>query len=515
MIVQSADVRQDIRETVDVALIGSGCGGATVAKELAAAGLSVAIIEQGGYYDAAQGDFDQREDDMLIRLDGSRGMGTSSNGQLALQYGNCVGGASVHYWADSWRTPADRCERFTSMGVNGHSHEELTPYFEQIEADLNIHPATPDMYNTMNLAFDEGAKRLGWEVGPVHQARRGCVHSGYCMQGCAYNAKQSQLVTHIPAALAKGAKLYADCRVERILVENGKATGLAGVFLNRRTNNPGPYRITVKAKVVALAAGGYGSAVILLKNGLGGPAVGKNLFGNPCPMLFALYDKDIVMWRNIPAATGTMQFRLARYDGDRYVEGGYLLHPNQLQPALLAATLPGIGAEHRALMEQAPRIGGCISWIDDENPGRIQLDRKGRPLYRYEIRGNDELKVRDAFKKQALLLLASGAKEVIVPDRVGTRIKDEKQIALLDTVDIRGGSMMFAAPHPAAALRMGTDPLRSVVDSNHECHAVKNLFVCDGSAFPGPLSVDPSVTIMAWSYVAANHIKNNWQHYQA
>ena len=193
MIVQSTDVTADIRESVDVAIIGSGCGGATVAKELAAAGLSVAIVEQGGYYDALQGDFDQREDDMLIRLDGQRGFGTSVNGKLALQYGNCVGGASVHYWADSWRTPQDRCERFARMGVSGHSYEELTPYFEQIEKDLNIHPATLDLYNTMNLVFDEGAKKLGWQVEPVHQARRGCVHSGYCMQGCAYNAKQSQL----------------------------------------------------------------------------------------------------------------------------------------------------------------------------------------------------------------------------------------------------------------------------------------------------------------------------------
>ena len=322
-------------------------------------------------------------------------------------------------------------------------------------------------------------------------------------------------MTYIPAALEHGAKLYADCRVKRLVVEKGKATGLTGVFLDRRTNKASPYKLRLRAHVVVLAAGGYGSAVIMLRNQLGGPAVGKNLFCNPCPMLFALYDRDIVMWRNIPAATGTLQFRLQHMDGDRYIEGGYLLHPNQLQPALLAATLPGFGAEHRALMEQAPRIGGVISWIDDENPGRITVDGKGRPLYQYEIRGVDQLKIRDAFKKQARLLLASGAKEVIVPDNVGTRIKDMQQVGLLDKVDIGGGSMMFAAPHPAGALRMGSDPKLSVVNAHHECHTVKNLFVCDSSAFPGPLSVDPSVTIMAWSSVAANHIKTNWPAYKA
>jgi choline dehydrogenase-like flavoprotein len=517
VIIEHSQVTADIRDSADVAVVGSGCGGATVAKELAAAGLSVAIVEQGGYYDARRGDFDQREDDMLARIDGGRGLATSENGQIAMQYGNNVGGASVHYWADSWRTPPDRCAMYESLGVTGHSYDELTPYFEQIEKDLHIHPAPAEWYNTMNVLFDQGAKRLGWHVEPVHQARRNCVQSGYCMQGCAYNAKQSQLVTHIPMALEKGAKIYADCRVDRIRVDNGRARGLVGDFLDRRTTRPNGFRLHLDAKVVVLAAGGYGSPVIMLRNQLGNPKwVGKNLFLSPTPIVHALYDRDIVMWQSIPTATGTMQFRLPRYDErGQYAEGGYLLHPNQLQPALLAATLPGIGADHRALTAQLPRIGGAIGWIDDEVPGEIVLDRRGRPVYRYEVRGVDAPKIRDLLKKAALVLLASGAKEAILPDSQGTRIRDQRELAKIDALDVRGASMICAGPHPAGALRMGSDPTTSVVDCNHECHDVKNLFVCDGSAFPRPPSVDPSETIMAWSYVAAAHIKNNWQRYRA
>ncbi len=509
MILEYNGVKGDMRESVDVVVIGSGCGGATLAKEVAATGRSVLILERGGYYSAERGDFDQRGDDMLARLDGGRGLDTSENGQLALTYGNCVGGASVHYWADSWRVPADRCRRYAELGVAGHSDEELAPYYERIERDLNVHRAPADLYNRMNLLFDEGAKRLGWKTEPVLQARKGCVKSGHCYQGCSFDAKMSQLVTHIPAALASGAKLFADCRVDEILTgPGGRAGGVRASFLDRRTGKPSGHRLEVQAKAVVLAAGGYGSAVIWLRSKLpnGSGQVGKNFYCNPVSQMHAIFPDAVEQWQSIPTATGTKDFRLARSDAGRYVEGGYLLHPNQLQPEFLAALLPGFGIEHRRLMDLLPRMGGTIAWIDDEMPGEITLDRKGRPVYRYEVRGVDELKLRDSMKKGALLLLAAGASELIVPDPVGTRIRDEKEISVLDRIDISDGAILFPAPHPAGALRMGSDPKTSVVNSSHEAHEVPGLFVADPSAFPLPPSVDPSLGIMAWACVAAKSV---------
>jgi choline dehydrogenase-like flavoprotein len=510
VIVEYTDIDGSRRATADVVVIGSGCGGATVAKELAAAGRSVVILERGGYYTTARGDFDQRTDDMLARLDGGRGLDTTANGQIGLLYGNCVGGASVHYWADSWRIPDDRCARYAALGVEGHGADDLAPYFDRLERDLNVHPAPPEYYNRMNQLFDVGARRLGWHVEPVPQARRGCLKSGHCYQGCSFDAKQSQLVTHIPAALAAGATLFADCQVERIETDaHGHATGVFALFIDRRSGKPSGHTLAVDTRAVVLAAGGYGSAVVWLRSKLpnGSGRVGKNLYCNPVPYLHAVFPDPVEQWTNIPTATGTADFRLARYDGDRYVEGGYLLHPNQLQPELLAVTLPGFGVEHRRLMDLLPRMGGAVAWIDDEMPGEIALDRAGRPVYRYTIRGVDELKTRDAMKKQALLLLAAGATEIIVPDVRGTGIRDEREVAILDHLDIAAGTMLFGAPHPAGALRMGADPRTSVVASNHEAHEVPGLFVADPSAFPLPPSVDPSLGIMAWSYVAARAIE--------
>jgi len=509
MIIEGNEVDRSYNEQVDVVIIGSGCGGATVAKQLAAEGHSVLILEQGGYFTAQRGDFDQRSDNMLARIDGGRGLHTSVNNEIALMYGNCVGGASVHYWADSWRMPKDRCDEIAATGVTGHSYEELTPYFEQIEKDHNVHFAAPEYYNTMNRLFNEGAQTLGWHAEPTPQARRGCAKSGHCYQGCAYDAKQSQLVTYVPAAIEAGAKLMADCQVETITRNTkGVATGVEAVFVDRANGRPNGHRLQVKARIVVLAAGGYSSSVLWLRAKLPNSSgqVGKNFLCNPNTLLYALYDREIKLWENIPAATGTSQYRLATYKNGEYVEGGYLLHPNQLQPEFLAVTLPGFGESHRQLVSQLPNIGSVVSWIDDELPGEIRLNDKGEAQYHYQLRGVDELKARDSLKKQAQLLFATGAREVIVPDTSGTRLHSVDEIDLFDELPITNGEYLFGAPHPAGALRMGSDPATSVVASNHEAHEVPNLFVADPSVFPLQPSVDPSISIMAWSYVAAKEI---------
>lgn len=212
------------------------------------------------------------------------------------------------------------------------------------------------------------------------------------------------------------------------------------------------------------------------------------------------------MFRNIPAAWGIDHFRLATMDRDRYVEGGYLFMANQLQPATLAAVLPGFGASHRKLMANLRKLGGTICWIDDVEEGRVELV-DDRPRYHVPLGAGNALRIRDAFAKQARLLLAVGAKEVLFGDQKDTRITkaDEIDKAAL-SLRIEPGNFVFAAPHPAGGARMGKDPGSSVVGFDHRVHGTDNLFVADPSVFPTAPSVDPSLTIMAFSCIAAKHV---------
>ncbi|MBI2795283.1 MAG: GMC family oxidoreductase [Gemmatimonadetes bacterium] len=502
------EIAADVVEQCDVCVIGTGCGGATLGVRLAEAGKDVVFLERGGAY--TKEDFDQREDNMLAKVDGGRGLDMSDDGSVQRLYGNNVGGASVHYWADSYRTPPDRLAHWAQeYGLTGHGEADLAPHFDALERDLSVHEAEPRYYNRMNQLLKLGAGRLGWRGAPVPQARKGCIGSGYCQQGCAYDAKQSQLVTHLPRAVAAGARVYADTEARALEMTGGKVSTLAAAVLDRGTGMPNGRSVRVQAKALVLAAGGYGSPVFLLRNGFKArlPAVGEHTYCNPCPMTHAIFDEEIVMFRNIPAAWGIDHFRLATMDGDRYAEGGYLLMANQLQPAELAAVLPGTGASHRALMTKLRKLGGAISWIDDVEEGSVSLDGD-RARYQVPLGGGNELRIRDAFAKQARLLLTVGAKEVLFGDQRDTRITKVGEIErAVRSLAIAPGNFVFAAPHPAGGARMGADARTSVVGMDHRVHGTDNLFVADPSVFPTAPSVDPSLTIMAFACVAAAHVK--------
>ncbi len=502
------EITADIVEECDVCIVGTGCGGATLGARLAEAGKNVVFLERGGAY--TKEDFDQREDNMLAKIDGGRGLDMSADGSVQRLYGNNVGGASVHYWADSYRTPPDRLLRWANeFGITGHTETDLAPHFDVLERDLNIHAATDKYHNRMNQLLKLGAEQLGWRGAPVPQARKNCLSSGYCQQGCAYDAKQSQLVTHVPRAVAQGARVYADTEARTLVMNGARVTALEAVVLNRGTGTPNGRRVRVQAKAFVLAAGGYGSPVFLLQNGFKKrlPALGEHTYCNPCPMTHAVFDEEIVQFRNIPAAWGVDHFRLATMANDRYVEGGYLLMANQLQPAELAAVLPGTGATHRALMSRLRKLGGAISWIDDVEEGHITLDGD-RPQYHVPLTGGNEQRIRDAFAKEALLLLTVGAREVLFGDQRDTRITRVDQIErAVQSLAMTPGTFVLAAPHPAGGARMGTDPRTSVVGMDHRVHGMDNLFVADPSVFPTAPSVDPSLTIMAFSCIAAEHVK--------
>lgn len=501
--------RADATERCDVLVIGSGCGGATTALALAERGRDVIVVERGGYYTAR--DFDQREANMLAKIDGARGLDTSDDGAVALTYGNNVGGASVHYWADSYRTPPDRLALWEQQfGLTGHDLATLTPHFERIERDLNVHPADDAHVNRINELVRDAARSLGWSVERVPQARAGCVMSGHCMQGCSYDAKQSQLVTHLPRAMALGARVFADLDATRLHWRGPTVEAVVALVLDRATGRPRGPVVRIEPKAVVVAAGGYGTPRLLLRQGLkdGLPALGEHVFVNPCPMSHARFDEDIVQWRNIPAAWGIGEFRLARFDAaGAYTEGGYLLMPNQLHPATLAAVLPQVGAEHRRWMRDLARIGGAIAWIDDDERGRMTLESGGRTRLSVQLRGGNALRIRDAWRKQAQLLFAAGATELAFGDLAATVIHGPSEIdAAVAGLSLAPARNVLAAPHPGGGARMGTDVGDSVVGMDHRVHGTDNLYIADPSVFPSPPSVDPSLTIMAFAYVAAEHV---------
>jgi choline dehydrogenase-like flavoprotein len=512
-IFEHTDYGQLSEITADVCIIGSGCGGATVAHRLAQAGIDVVILEKGGYYPAST--FDNRELNQAGKVDAERALSTDTNASTMLTYGELVGGTSVHYWADSYRTPADRLALWESQyGITGHSAATLAPIFADIEKIHHIQKAEPFRYNKMNQLFKEAVEALGWGGHPMLQARSGCSGSGHCMQGCAINAKQSQLVTHIPASLALGARIYADLKADDFVFEGNRVTQLQASVIDRARNRPNGKKISVKAKHFVVAAGGFNSPAFLLnqprlRDAL--PALGKHFGFNPCTYAHGLFDEPIIMWRNIPAAYGVDGFRLPRFDAKgQYIEGGYLLVPDQIQPGLMAYTIPGFDDGAAEWMAKLTHVGGAIGWLDDhpDELGEMKVDSQGVRQIHYPYGPTTQKMLRDLMKKAAIVNFKAGARKVMLGDLKRTTLNSVEEIDRIDAIDIKPGSLTLVAPHPFGGCRMGTDPKTSVTDSSHRVHGIDNLFVADPSVFPTGPSVDPSVSIMAFSYIAAEHIAN-------
>ena len=321
----------------------------------------------------------------------------------------------------------------------------------------------------------------------------------------------SQLVTHLRTAIEKGTRIYADVRAEKFSLRDGVIENLIARVIDRRQNRPSRISVKVKAKAFVVAAGAYNSAALLMRNGLSGrlPHLGKGFAFNPSPMVHGRYNEEIILWRNIPAAFGVDHFRLARYGAmGEYVEGGYMLMPNQLQPATLAATIPLIGDELENWMKDLPRIGSTIGWIDDhpDELGEIRINENGETKIHYPFGPTTSSMLRDLIRKQVQLQFACGAHEVVVSGSQAMRFRRGDLLDPISKLYIRAGGLHMGAPHPSGGCRMGRSEMNSVVDSSHRVHGFRNLFVADSSVFPTSASVDPSFTIMAFSYVAAANV---------
>ena len=201
--------RGEIRESADVCVVGSGAGGAVAAAELAEAGLSVVVLEQGHHWTSR--DFTQREDEMLPRLFEEGGMRQTVDGGVIVLQGRNVGGSTVHNLCYAFRTPPAILRMWREEhGLPELTDEAMAPSFERVERHLQVKPIQEREVNALNRLVRQGTEALGYSGFVTRHNRENCVLSGYCILGCSYDAKQSMLVTYVPSADDAGARRVED-----------------------------------------------------------------------------------------------------------------------------------------------------------------------------------------------------------------------------------------------------------------------------------------------------------------
>lgn len=541
MIIQGRTVTQDITESVDVCVVGSGAGGAVAAKELAQAGLSVVVLEAGETHDPTT--FTGNTPEMLLRLFWDGGMRTTRDGSILISQGRGVGGSTVHNLCYAVRIPDAILHRWEAeFGIQDLSPINLSASFDRVEATIGVNQIREEQVNQLNRSIRRGAHVMGWR-GTIQRHNRGpCPGcSADCLLGCPISqpgvGKQSMAVSYIPQALEAGARLYTDCLVENIVVENGHAVGLTAQFRSRHTRSLGQIesttslsdrgavqtgnvaeiadrssreggKFTVRSKAVVLAAGAINSPQLWLNSRLPDPSrqVGCNLHLHPAIFVGGFFDEAVDAYRGIPQSFYVDHF----LDLERNPDNGYLLLPAFGPMALVAASMPSFGREHRDLMQVHRSIAALLVLLHDCSSGRVTVNRRGSPIIRYRLNQNDRASLTQGLIHSAQLLFAAGAKKTVLPYTRRIIMQRESNLEIIRQRGIVENDILITSSHPQGTLRMGSDPRKTVVDSTGEAHAVKGLFVVDASLFPTSIAVPPMLTVAAMADRIARRLATNW-----
>lgn len=499
-VVDASAAGPDLALECDVAIVGTGAGGGTAAEILSGRGLTVVMIEEGPL--RSTGDFRMREAEAYPELYQESAARKTRDKAINILQGRCVGGGTTVNWTSSFRTPGRTLEHWAKVhGVRGFGAGDLAPWFERMEARLGIAPwtATP---NENNSVLARGAAALGIPTGVIARNVKGCLDLGYCGVGCPVNAKQSMLVTTVPAALERGATLLTRTRALRLEARDGRIVALHCIALDAAGVVPAQRRITVRAQAFVSAAGAIGTPALLLRSALPDPQqiVGKRTFLHPVVVSAALMPNTVAAYAGAPQSVYSDHFLDSiALDGPM----GFKLEAPPVHPVLAAITLPGHGTAHAAWMRDLPRMQVLLALLRDgfhpeSGGGTVMLRDDGTPVLDYPLTPYLWEGVRRAFSSMAQIQLAAGAVRVMPVHGRGDvfRTWPEARAAIAE-FDLAPLRTPVVSAHVMGGCPLGADPMRAVVDLQGRHHHVANLYVMDGSLFPTSVGANPQLSIYA------------------
>jgi choline dehydrogenase-like flavoprotein len=532
-------------ETVDFAVVGSGAAGGILARELAQAGFSVLVFEQGPRLEA--GNFEHDELKYYFRHGITNNPETSPQTfrddpakvaervehATALTYARIVGGSSMHFTANFWRFHDVDFNEHTLLGdIPGAAladwpitYGELEPYYTKVEWEVGVsglagsspfdpprskpYPMPPMPVKSSGVLMERGARKLGLHPYPAplaiasqpYRGRPGCVNCGFCIGfGCEVRAKSTSLYTMIPEAEATGrCEVRSESYVFHVETnEQGRATGV-------RYFDSDKHEHLQKARAVILAANGAETPRLLLNstsnrfpNGLANSSgmVGQHLMFNQGSYVHAMFEHELNEYKSVQVTRVVHDFYNTDPQRGFYGGGGIdaRMGPVPIGWAMASGgDLPGWGQPLKERLEGFTRsmvcAGHTTSLAVPTNSVSIDPQLKdawGVPAMRVTYKDHpDDLKIAHFMRDRAAEIMeAAGALKV-----------------WRGPVTERRGSV-----HLLGTCRMGNDPAKSVIDKYHRAHDVPNLFLCDGSSFVTSGRGQPTLTIEALAFRAAHHI---------
>ncbi|HJV06118.1 MAG TPA: GMC family oxidoreductase [Chromobacteriaceae bacterium] len=509
-------VGQDLMLSADVVIVGTGAGGGMVAEQLAQAGLSVLMLEEGRLHSSR--DFRLLESQAYPQLYQESASRKTADKAITILQGRTVGGSTTVNWTSSFRTPPDTLAWWRSRhGLNELSEAAMAPWFEQAEARLGIADwgMTPNANNTV---LERGCQTLGLKVGRIRRNVRGCWNLGYCGMGCPTNAKQSMLVTTIPGALQHGAQLVTRVRAERLRLHANRqqVEGVQCSLLAADGITPTGHTLQVRARHVVLSAGAIGTPAILLRSELDDPyqQIGRRTFLHPVALSGAVMAEPIEAFNGAPQTVYSDHFMHTQpLDGPL----GYKLEVPPVHPVLLGTTLSGFGTEFARLAASMPHLNVMLALLRDgfhaDSPGgQVRLRSDGSPELDYPLTDALWDGIRRSWLTMAEVQFAAGARQVLTIHEQAQPVsrwrEAQQHIAQLPLEPLLA---RVVSAHVMGGAAMSATPQQGVVNVFGQHWQLANLMVIDGSVFPTSIGANPQLSVYAFALRAAAQLLQAWR----
>jgi choline dehydrogenase-like flavoprotein len=478
-------------EECDVVIVGSGAGGAVAAATLAEEGLDVLVLEAGQHYERDSYPSDHLEAIASLYRDGGL---TIAEGRppIPVPVAKVVGGTTVINSGTCFRAPDAVLEDWKQRFGIGWAHE-LDADFAEAEDFLHVTQLDPERMGRNGQLAMEGAAAIGASGAPIFRNAGSCVQCSSCPFGCRIDAKRGMHVSYLPRAVAAGARVRAGVEASRVLIEGERAVG---VECRVGAGGDGRRPFTVRARRAVIVAGGaFGTPELLLRSGLGGGQVGRNLHIHPACWIGARYEEEVRGW------DGVMQsFYVDQWERERI-----LLEATFTPLAFGGAWLQGAGRSHQEAMLDFGHIGSIGVHLSDQSSGRIGLGAAGAIRASYKVTREDAGRLAFGIARAAEIHFAAGATEVY-PNIARVGVLKPGDLAKFEAQTIKPSELRLEAFHPMGTARIATDPREGVCGPDGAVHGSRSLYVADASLFPTSVGVNPMMTIIAFAKQIASGV---------
>ena len=500
----------DIPPEVDYLIMGSGAGGAVMAYRLATSGTvdptKIAVIERGARYSPLQ-DMNDNELEMIARFYKEGGLQQTKNFDMIVLQGECVGGTTVVNNAVCFEmSPKTRAKWENTYDIDLSS---LDAAYQKIRQELDIVPIDDFAINrNVRERFLAGVAGYNQDTpgnqltleNPLQVNAHNPVGDGLWNLGNKRQRKRSMLESYIPWAEASGANVISNTSAVRFISEDGKRA--ASVLLRSNTGDLKQVKVN---RAVIVAGGCIASSHFLMRSGLRGN-VGNNLCCNfAFPVAFGYSDK-------IDAFDG-VQITVGALDPEERAIFETYFNP----PAAFALSVPFFFDRNRQVMKRYDHFLNFGALVGSDTGGTVQV--KADPIngraFTWELTERDIERIRYTLDTLLKIGQKAGASEAILPTRPGiafelTQDNIERFISAIHDYPLRIKDLLISTAHPQGGNRMTGDNSAArdtrTVDGNFRVDGFSNVYVADASLFPDSTGVNPQLTIMAMSSLAAGKV---------